>query len=906
MSNFYPYDYPQDPYFYNPGTFMEANKDADLYADPLLRLQASALTDGWGYDVPQGMPTTTPASAPAPAPAPGYGSGTEPGYGYGYGYSSGYGSGSGSGSGYGYGYGYGTKPSYGDSGPGGTSYSGSPVTKDVSYGSYGSIKTGELKPEDRIVYSPKDNKFTVVQNISGIKTPSPSNFNLSEKKPDDIIINGEGLGVIWSKPVQTEIIKRVFPDKNVIFNSNRVADLDLNKINLMIRSTHPWYKSGTNWTEQYQSMKDSPELNYSGDDPFYRKYNGPYICISGEPFRCDLDDKSKPPIIEMNTYLNTSELTKKVDFKSIELKEKSIWWGDKFYNFSNNITNLYLPYIVWGTNVHFPLIPNKKLTNFRSIRRDIYDDLKEGENALDKKKYDFVYLASNCTNKIREDLMKKLQAKNEKDCLNTYGENCKDEQKRARAIGKCSNNAPFPQHLKISGMYDNWKAYNDYKFVFALENSINPGYITEKILIAFESNAVPIYYGTDEIFKYFNKKSFFYLNEYFSDPNNPTQDEIEIAATKLRILATDNSENGWKKFLKQPIYKNNKIPELFTLLDDDNKLIDTYVQTFKKNYETAIASLSNSKYMKEKYFKYKNKYLKLKEIIQKGGTDGEPIDPVEPGKNAPKDGCYVYLSHPEGEELKVSDGIPSNKWHYDAWGQQERIDCNTRRKNYQSHYKPKYGTLSIIAKKDDVLPNIPIFPTEPGCYVYLSHPEGKDLKVSDGVPTNEWYYDEWGHKQGIDCDIRRGNYQSHYNPEYGTLSINNSQPPPPVPPPAVAPAVPAVAKSKYNPDTGVINEDILSQILSQITELPPEATAEIKSAMVWGALNREHTTNSKPGTLGSIPENLLIKYITGNDIMRNGNPVNNPQTCEFVNKYNILSLNPYWVNDTMTKLGLPL
>ena len=74
--------------------------------------------------------------------------------------------------------------------------------------------------------------------------------------------------------------------------------------------------------------------------------------------------------------------------------------------------------------------------------------------------------------------------------------------------------------------------------------------------------------------------------------------------------------------------------------------------------------------------------------------------------------------------------------------------------------------------------------------------------------------------------------------------------------------------------------------------------------MVWGALNREHTTKNKPGTLGSIPENLLIKYITGNDIMRNGNPVNNPETCEFVNEYNILSLNPYWVNDTMTNLVL--
>ena len=66
MSNFNPFN-EFDPYFYAPGTFMEANKDADLYADPILRLKASALTSGWGYDVPQGMPSTT---APEPPVVP--------------------------------------------------------------------------------------------------------------------------------------------------------------------------------------------------------------------------------------------------------------------------------------------------------------------------------------------------------------------------------------------------------------------------------------------------------------------------------------------------------------------------------------------------------------------------------------------------------------------------------------------------------------------------------------------------------------------------------------------------------------------------------------------------------------------------------------------------------------------
>ena len=49
MSNFNPFN-EYDPYFYSPEHYKSTK--IKNYTDPLLRLQASALTDGWGYGIP--------------------------------------------------------------------------------------------------------------------------------------------------------------------------------------------------------------------------------------------------------------------------------------------------------------------------------------------------------------------------------------------------------------------------------------------------------------------------------------------------------------------------------------------------------------------------------------------------------------------------------------------------------------------------------------------------------------------------------------------------------------------------------------------------------------------------------------------------------------------------------------
>ena len=54
--------------------------------------------------------------------------------------------------------------------------------------------------------------------------------------------------------------------------------------------------------------------------------------------------------------------------------------------------------------------------------------------------------------------------------------------------------------------------FNEYKFIICLENSLSNGYITEKIFNVFFARSVPIYFGSPDRYRYFNKDSFIDLN----------------------------------------------------------------------------------------------------------------------------------------------------------------------------------------------------------------------------------------------------------------------------------------------------------------------------------------------------------------------------------------------------------
>ncbi|AYV86036.1 MAG: alpha (1,3)-fucosyltransferase [Solivirus sp.] len=83
---------------------------------------------------------------------------------------------------------------------------------------------------------------------------------------------------------------------------------------------------------------------------------------------------------------------------------------------------------------------------------------------------------------------------------------------------------------------ENFDRYvSQYKFMICFENSTADGYITEKIMRCFVAGIVPIYWGTRDIFKYVNPKSFVFVD--CQSPNG-----ISEAIERIKYLDTHEAE----------------------------------------------------------------------------------------------------------------------------------------------------------------------------------------------------------------------------------------------------------------------------------------------------------------------------------------------------------------------------
>ena len=144
------------------------------------------------------------------------------------------------------------------------------------------------------------------------------------------------------------------------------------------------------------------------------------------------------------------------------------------------------------------------------------------------------------------------------------------------ALGSCCGNHPETKTTRAEG---DWKdnilieSYTNYKFVLAIENTKHWGYITEKIINAYYSGAIPIYWGCSTIDRFFNKKSFIDISDFES-----VEKCIEY------VLNMDDA--AIEQMTNEPFY--NRDNDLVNLLDDEynkthpNKTLDTYIEKMKQ------------------------------------------------------------------------------------------------------------------------------------------------------------------------------------------------------------------------------------------------------------------------------------------------------------------------------------
>ena len=96
------------------------------------------------------------------------------------------------------------------------------------------------------------------------------------------------------------------------------------------------------------------------------------------------------------------------------------------------------------------------------------------------------------------------------------------------------------------------KDHEPYRFSIAFENDIVDGWITEKIFNSFLAGCIPIYDGTDDIYKYFNKGSFINAKDF---------DTIEELAKY--VVKVDNDENLYNQYMNNAPTTIEKLSKMF-------------------------------------------------------------------------------------------------------------------------------------------------------------------------------------------------------------------------------------------------------------------------------------------------------------------------------------------------------
>ena len=107
-----------------------------------------------------------------------------------------------------------------------------------------------------------------------------------------------------------------------------------------------------------------------------------------------------------------------------------------------------------------------------------------------------------------------------------------------------------------------------------MENSINDGYITEKIFNSYFSRTIPLYIGSNDKYIYFNSTSFIDINNI----NNSEQDKKYIID---KIMELNDNEIAFNNFINKEKINNNFDNQNYQY--NANKFIITKLESINKN-----------------------------------------------------------------------------------------------------------------------------------------------------------------------------------------------------------------------------------------------------------------------------------------------------------------------------------
>ena len=144
-------------------------------------------------------------------------------------------------------------------------------------------------------------------------------------------------------------------------------------------------------------------------------------------------------------------------------------------------------------------------------------------------------------------------------------------------IGDCDNIDIYKKQIANKSCYHSEELltiFNKYKFIFVAENSINDGYITEKIFNCLFAKCIPIYLGSHKIDYFFNKDCFINGNILINNINNNNTINLEII--KKNIIDLNKNEDKFNEIINKNKINSNYDDENYK--DKLKMFIDNYIK----------------------------------------------------------------------------------------------------------------------------------------------------------------------------------------------------------------------------------------------------------------------------------------------------------------------------------------
>jgi len=112
---------------------------------------------------------------------------------------------------------------------------------------------------------------------------------------------------------------------------------------------------------------------------------------------------------------------------------------------------------------------------------------------------------------------------------------------KVTAAGACHGNVSH-ENVRSVEQKGSWQTninlFRDYKFALVMESTYLPGYVSEKILVAFLSGCIPIYFGTEDVFQIFNERAFVYMNMSNPEPAILQIKTLHESPEKYEVMAS--------------------------------------------------------------------------------------------------------------------------------------------------------------------------------------------------------------------------------------------------------------------------------------------------------------------------------------------------------------------------------